>query len=156
MKRLTLNAAGIMLAALACAAHADTNFSTGAKIEALYTSFSKEYLSCWREGNQKDCSYAPKLWQGESYARGGVVHDQSSYRKTIAQKGFQPISGSVLFRGIAFQNSSKSLVRKASSHPARLNFPRNEPFDPSFCIALRAMCLSTARLCGPLPNRVLS
>lgn len=59
-------------------------------------------------------------------------------------------------RGIAFQNISRSLLRKASSHPARLNFPRKEPFDPSFCMALRTMCLSTARLCGPLPNRVLS
>src|ERR1035441_9691662 len=59
-------------------------------------------------------------------------------------------------RAIAFQNSVKRLVRKESSHPARLNFPRREPFEPSFCIALRAICLSTARLCGPLPNRVLS
>ena len=59
-------------------------------------------------------------------------------------------------RAIAFQNSSNSLTRKTSSHPARLNLPRKEPFDPSFFMALRTMCLSTARLCGPLPNRVLS
>ena len=85
MNRLTLNAAGIVLATLACAAHADTNFSSGAKIEALYTSFSKEYLSCWRDGTQKDCSYAPKLWQGESYARGGVVHDLTDDLSLIGQ-----------------------------------------------------------------------
>jgi hypothetical protein len=59
-------------------------------------------------------------------------------------------------RAIAFQRSSRSLVRKWSFHAARLNFPRGEPLEPSFCIALRALSLSAARLCGPLPNRVLS
>jgi len=59
-------------------------------------------------------------------------------------------------RANAFQNISKSLNRNRSSHPARLNFPRKEPLDPSFCMALRTMCRSTARLCAPFPARVRS
>lgn len=59
-------------------------------------------------------------------------------------------------RAIAFQNCSNNLSRKSSSHPERLNLPRKEPFDPFFFTALRTMYLSTARLWGPLPNRVLS
>jgi len=59
-------------------------------------------------------------------------------------------------RANAFQNISNNRWRKSSSHPARLNFPRREPFDPSFCMALMAMCRSTARLCGPFPMRVRS
>ncbi len=42
-------------------------------------------------------------------------------------------------RANAFQNNSKSLNKNRSSHPARLNFPRREPLDPSFCMALRTM-----------------
>jgi len=59
-------------------------------------------------------------------------------------------------RAIAFQNMARRRVRNASSHAARLNFPRREPLDPSFWNALRTICLSTARLCGPWPSRVLS
>ncbi|MHB1702417.1 MAG: hypothetical protein ACYCSN_20245, partial [Acidobacteriaceae bacterium] len=39
-------------------------------------------------------------------------------------------------RANAFQNISSSLNKNRSSHPARLNLPRREPFDPSFCMAL--------------------
>ena len=35
-------------------------------------------------------------------------------------------------RVIAFQKAARSCRRKASSHPARLNLPRSDPFDPSF------------------------
>jgi hypothetical protein len=59
-------------------------------------------------------------------------------------------------RAITFQNSSKSRNRYSSSHPARLNLPRKEPFEPSFCMALMAIWRSTARLCGPCPMRVRS
>src|SRR5271165_2730096 len=61
-----------------------------------------------------------------------------------------------LARAIAFQNRVRSLVRYASSHPARLNLPRKDPLEGSFCITFSAMCRSTARLFGPLPNRLLS
>jgi|GEM_PF-4492321 len=37
-----------------------------------------------------------------------------------------------LRRAIAFQNAANSCRRKPSSHPARLNLPRRDPFDPSF------------------------
>ena len=59
-------------------------------------------------------------------------------------------------RAIAFQNRARSLARYVSSHPARLNFPRREPLEVSFCMRFRAMCRNTARLYGPCPNRVLS
>ena len=59
-------------------------------------------------------------------------------------------------RAIAFQNWARSLERKASFHPAFLNFPRKEPFDPSFCIAFSAMWRKMARFSGPLPRRVQS
>ena len=42
-------------------------------------------------------------------------------------------------RANAFQNISKSLDKNRSSQPARLNFPRSEPFEPSFCMALITM-----------------
>jgi hypothetical protein len=59
-------------------------------------------------------------------------------------------------RVIALQNRARRLLRYASSQPARLNLPRREPFVVSVCIALIAMWRRTARLWGPLPNRVLS
>jgi hypothetical protein len=59
-------------------------------------------------------------------------------------------------RVIALQNRARRLVRNASSQPARLNFPRREPLVVSRCMALIAMWRRTARLWGPLPNRVLS
>src|ERR1700721_1319837 len=66
------------------------------------------------------------------------------------------LTGSLNVRAIAFQNSARRQERYASFHPARLNLPRKEPFDPSFCIAFSAMWRRTARLCGPFPHRVLS
>jgi hypothetical protein len=39
---------------------------------------------------------------------------------------------------------------------ARLNFPRKEPFEGSFCITLIAMWRRTARLLGALSNRLRS
>ena len=78
-----------------------------------------------------------------------------SFATTAAQRGFEvtlfdaasAIGGQFNIakkvpgkdRGIAFQNSVKSLWRYVSSHPARLNFPRREPLDPSFCMALSAI-----------------
>jgi predicted porin len=90
MNRLKLSAAGIVLASLTGVAHADTNYSLGAKVEALYTSYSKEFLSCWREGYQGNCSYAPKTWEGENYVRGDVVHDLTDDLTLIgrAQAGY--------------------------------------------------------------------
>ena len=35
-------------------------------------------------------------------------------------------------RAIAFQKAASNRRRKASSHPARLNFPRRDPLEPSF------------------------
>ncbi len=71
----------------------------------------------------------------------------------VPSAGLPPARSTTSFaaRAIALQNRLKSLVRKPSFHAARLNLPRREPFGPSFC-----MCRSTARLCGPFPNRVLS
>jgi hypothetical protein len=42
-------------------------------------------------------------------------------------------------RAIAFQKSASSRVRKASSHPARMNFTRVEAFVVSFCMTFSAM-----------------
>lgn len=85
MNRLTLNAAGIVLAALAGVAHADTNFSKGAKVELLYSSYSKEYLNCWNDGNMKTCANAPHLWQGDNNIHGGVTHDLNDDMTLIGQ-----------------------------------------------------------------------
>lgn len=85
MNRLTLNAAGIALAALAGFAHADTNFSKSVRVEALYSGYSKEYLNCWNNGNPDTCANAPHLWQGDSYMRGGVSHDLSDDMTLIGQ-----------------------------------------------------------------------
>jgi hypothetical protein len=49
-----------------------------------------------------------------------------------------------LLRTIASQNIFNSLAGKASSRPAYWIVPRYTPFDPSICIALRAMEHSTA------------
>ena len=59
-------------------------------------------------------------------------------------------------RAIAFQNRVRSLDRYASSHPAFLILPRRDTFPPSFCMTFNAMCRSTARLWGALPNRLRS
>lgn len=42
-------------------------------------------------------------------------------------------------RVIAFQNAASSLRRNVSSHPARLNFPRRDPLDPSLRMTFNAM-----------------
>ena len=65
-------------------------------------------------------------------------------------------SGPPSSRAIAFQNWARSLERKASFHPARLNFPRRDPLDPSVCIAFSAMWRRIARFSGPWPRRVRS
>jgi hypothetical protein len=90
MNRLKISAAGIVLATLTGVAHADTNYSFGAKVEALYDSYSKEFLSCWREGTYENCSYAPKMWEGENYVRGDVLHDLTDDLSLIgrAQVGY--------------------------------------------------------------------
>jgi hypothetical protein len=62
------------------------------------------------------------------------------FRKLAEQKE------SRIDRVIAFQKAASNWPRKASSHPARLNFPRRDPFDPSFCITFRAMWRRMARL----------
>src|SRR5512141_1735841 len=85
MNRLKLNAAGIVLAALAGVAHADTNFSKGAKVEMLYSSYSNEYLNCWNSGNRSVCANAPHLWQGDNNVHGGVTHDLNDDMTLIGQ-----------------------------------------------------------------------
>jgi len=85
MNRLTLNAAGIMLATLAGAVHADTNYSLSGKVEALYSSYSKEFLNCWADGNREVCSNAPALLQGDNYARGNLSHDLNDDMTLIGQ-----------------------------------------------------------------------
>ena len=51
--------------------------------------------------------------------------------RSMADKG--PI------RAIAFQNAASSWRRKVSSHPARLNFPRRDPWDPSLRMTFMAI-----------------
>ena len=51
-------------------------------------------------------------------------------------------------RANAFQNASKSLNEKRSPQSGRLNFPRKEPLEPSFCMVSRSMWRSTARWCA--------
>src|SRR5271166_5202326 len=90
----------------------------------------------------------------ETWAESGEGFDfRSAEHGGCGQSG---VAVTFLGRAIAFQNRVRSLVRYASSHPARLNLPRKDPLEGSFCITFSAMCRSTARLFGPLPNRLLS
>jgi len=123
----------------------------------LRSNFTSEKAGFSGSNTQKGGSCGPPFCrlQVTSSSRTGRPHslisiNYFSFDEPISGHGRSPS------RAIAFQNISSRRWRKSLSQPARLNFPRKEPFDPSFCMALMAMWRRTARFCGPCPIRVRS
>lgn len=80
----------------------------------------------------------------------------AGYAFTVQNLHLPLLAGFSGARGSAFQNSAINWAIYWSSQAARMNLPRSEFFDLSFCMTLSAIWRSTARLCGALSRRVLS
>lgn len=75
MNRITPIAFGLVLTAVAPHALADTDVTFSGKLEAMVNTFSKDYNSCWNDGNARKCGHRPTYVTSESYARADGMAD---------------------------------------------------------------------------------
>ncbi len=87
-----------------------------------------------RAGNRLDVVHLNELKGGIAATAHLLEFDSvhGRWRTAIGVDGNSTIRIGDRHRAIAFQKAAKSCRRKPSSHPARLNLPRRDPFAPSF------------------------